>query len=356
MNDPKISIIVPVYNCKKYIKKCLDSLICQTYSNYEIIVVNDGSTDGTDQILLEFQKKYSNVILINQENQGSIIARNTGLKHISEDSQYFCFCDSDDYIDKDFLKNMINVSLKYNADITQCFYWKFIGKYKYNDYIPECLKRDNVYNKKSIMNDLYKSYFGISNFPGYMHTKLYKRKFAKIIINLPIIVHFMADDLSINIRLLPMCNTIATISDKLYFYRCGGGTSKFMPHFMEDYFSYHKLQLELIKEYNLSKECLVYASIEIINVLHSWLLMNKSFNNINIIEFEKIVEKWLNIDEIQNALNNANMYKNIFYTLIKENKIKELYNLILRESYKAKIKRYIKFLFIKFNNLLEGIV
>ena len=85
----KVSVIVPVYNVEKYLKRCLDSIINQTYKNIEIILVNDGSKDNSRDICEEYEKKYENISLINQENGGLSAARNTGLKHINGEAVTF---------------------------------------------------------------------------------------------------------------------------------------------------------------------------------------------------------------------------------------------------------------------------
>ncbi|MGU8763722.1 glycosyltransferase family 2 protein [Clostridium perfringens] len=100
----KVSIIVPVYNTEKYLEKCINSILQQTYKNIEIIVVNDGSTDNSKNVL---NKKYKdNIILINQENKGLGGARNTGIKHASGD--YIMFVDSDDYIIENSVEILLN--------------------------------------------------------------------------------------------------------------------------------------------------------------------------------------------------------------------------------------------------------
>lgn len=108
---PKFSIIVPVYNVEKYIKKCLDSIFSQSFKDYEVIVVNDGTNDNS----MEIAKKY-NVTIINQENQGLSEARNTGVKKAKGD--YLIFVDSDDYIEKDLLKE-INKVLDNKPDVVR---------------------------------------------------------------------------------------------------------------------------------------------------------------------------------------------------------------------------------------------
>ena len=98
---PKISIIIPVYNGEKYIRRCLDSVINQTYNDIQIIVINDGSTDNTENIL----KTYSDIVLINKENEGVSKARNTGLSLATGD--YVYFCDADDYLEENAFEVLV---------------------------------------------------------------------------------------------------------------------------------------------------------------------------------------------------------------------------------------------------------
>ena len=103
---PKFSIIIPVYNTEKYLDKCLSSVFNQTFSDYEVIVVNDGSTDSSDEIIKKFEKKYSNLKYIIKENGGLSSARNRGVSESSGD--YILFLDSDDYYENDLLFKLSN--------------------------------------------------------------------------------------------------------------------------------------------------------------------------------------------------------------------------------------------------------
>lgn len=96
MEKKLISIIVPVYNAEKYLQKCLDSILEQTYQNLEIIIVNDGSTDNSGQICQEYEKKDSRIIYIEKENGGVSDTRNTGLDRMT--GSYVTFVDSDDWV------------------------------------------------------------------------------------------------------------------------------------------------------------------------------------------------------------------------------------------------------------------
>ena len=115
-----LSVIIPVYNLEKYIDKCLDSLLAQTYSNLEIIVVNDGSTDKSLSILIEYKKKDSRIQIIDKQNEGVSKARLDGMKRAT--GQYIGFVDGDDIVEKDMFELLMNNAIKYNADISHCGY------------------------------------------------------------------------------------------------------------------------------------------------------------------------------------------------------------------------------------------
>ena len=110
----KISVIVPVYNCDKYLEQCLDSIINQTYKNLEIILVNDGSKDNSLDICKKYQKKDKRIILLDQKNQGQAIARNNALAIATGD--YIGFVDSDDWIDLDTYEYLYHLIKKYKSD------------------------------------------------------------------------------------------------------------------------------------------------------------------------------------------------------------------------------------------------
>lgn len=111
----KISVIIPVYNSSKYLRKCLDSVVNQSLKDIEIIIINDGSTDDSKSIIEEYQNNYSNIIFINQENKGIGKSRNIGIEKAS--GEYITFVDSDDYIKEDMLEVYYEYARKYNLDL-----------------------------------------------------------------------------------------------------------------------------------------------------------------------------------------------------------------------------------------------
>lgn len=112
---PKVSVIIPVYNAEKYLRKCLDSVVNQKLKDIEIICINDGSTDSSLEVLQEYAAKDNRFVILTQENQGPAVARENGIKHAK--SEYIGFVDSDDFIDKKYYQLLYKSAKKYDADI-----------------------------------------------------------------------------------------------------------------------------------------------------------------------------------------------------------------------------------------------
>ena len=115
---PKVSIIVPVYNSEKFLKKCIESMINQTYKDIEIIIIDDGSKDNSREIIQEYQNKDSRIKYLYQKNSGQAVARNNGIK--VSIGEFISFLDSDDYIDTEMIEKLYNKAIKENTDIVVC--------------------------------------------------------------------------------------------------------------------------------------------------------------------------------------------------------------------------------------------
>ena len=115
---PKVSIIIPIYNNEKYLMESIDSVLNQTFQDFEIISINDGSTDNSLKILEEYAKKDSRIKIVTQENKGAGSARNEGLKLAK--GEYLAFLDGDDFYNLDFLEKMLKKSIDTNSDIVIC--------------------------------------------------------------------------------------------------------------------------------------------------------------------------------------------------------------------------------------------
>ena len=118
LEEYKVSVVVPVYNSEKYLKRCVDSLLGQSHRNMEIILVDDGSKDSSGSICDEYEKANPNVRVFHKENGGSSSARNLGIRNAAGD--FVGFCDSDDYVEEDMYESLLKAAEEYpDADIVQ---------------------------------------------------------------------------------------------------------------------------------------------------------------------------------------------------------------------------------------------
>lgn len=173
----KISIIIPVYNCEKSIKKCIGSICQQTLKEIEIIVVNDGSTDNTNKVIKEYQKKDNRIKILEQKNLGPSAARNRGIK-IAQ-GKYVGFVDSDDYIEKNMYEYLYSVSNKVSADIGICNYLEESGNGRVLSETKNNLPDRKVLNKEEIKEKILKSFIEEEN-QGFfaLWNKIYLKDFV----------------------------------------------------------------------------------------------------------------------------------------------------------------------------------
>lgn len=127
---PKVSVIVPIYNVEKYLRKCIETLVSQTLQDIQIILVNDGSKDNSIQIIKEFLEKYpQKIVYLEKENGGLSDARNFAIPHAT--GEYLAFLDADDYVELDIYEKMYELAKKENSDMVECdFYWEYPNKIK----------------------------------------------------------------------------------------------------------------------------------------------------------------------------------------------------------------------------------
>lgn len=208
----KISIIVPVYNGEMYIKKCIDSLINQTYKNIEIIIINDGSTDKTMNICKTYSDK--RIILINNSNHGVSYSRNEGIKKSKGD--YITFIDADDWIEKDCIEKNINILQKYkNLDVLRYNYRVIGGKAFSTNDIYEL--SDKFLNKAELSDKFYLHFISDNeNIPCLVMLLFIKKEIAKSISfneNLT-----MMEDVEFYFKVFKKCNTFYFSTNKLYNY------------------------------------------------------------------------------------------------------------------------------------------
>ncbi len=204
----KVSIIVPVYNTAKYLSKCLDSIIDQTYQNLEIIAINDGSTDNSETILKEYAKKESRLKIITQKNQGLSNARNAGLKRASGD--FITFVDSDDIIEPEMIEKMLGALKKSHADVAVCSFKELFPdktiKHFNNNHYPQ-----KVFSTESALKAMLKE-------EGFMVSatmKLFPRHFFD---HIKFPIGKLHEDVGTTYKLIQKAEKIIFLPDEFYLY------------------------------------------------------------------------------------------------------------------------------------------
>lgn len=169
--EPKVSIIVPVYNVEQYLPKCIESILNQTYRNLEIILVNDGSTDSSGSICDEYASKDPRIKVLQQKNSGVSAARNYGLE--IADGEYIGFVDSDDWLDDDMYSSLVDLAESNQADLAIC------GYYVNNDIDPSIKKEkapERLTQEMAIVKCLDIDYFSLGTS---LWNKLFKSSLIK---------------------------------------------------------------------------------------------------------------------------------------------------------------------------------
>ncbi|WP_233713700.1 glycosyltransferase family 2 protein [Lederbergia citri] len=171
---PLVSVVVPIYKVEKYIHRCIESILEQTYSNLEIILVNDGSPDHCGQIIDEYAEKDHRIKVVHKKNGGLSDARNKGMEYVTGD--FTLFVDSDDWIERNMIKVLIQISIDHQADVVQsAFYYAYEDHLLYdNRYFS---KKDPfiLLNNKKLMYELVRNEI-VKNFAW---GKLYKTALIK---------------------------------------------------------------------------------------------------------------------------------------------------------------------------------
>ncbi len=210
MKESLVSIIVPIFKAEKFLPKCLDSILAQSYQNLEIVLVDDGSPDNCPKICDEYAKKDARIKVIHKQNSGVANTRNVGLDNATGD--FFAFVDSDDWIEPNYVQTMLDKQKQYDCDFVCCSVMDVAEKDgSKNPNIP--VNEDEVLCGKDIIAQYYAKYCTILTVPW---NKLYKRQ---IFDNLRYPKDRMYyDDTAIILQLLAVTKKIVIIKDVLYNY------------------------------------------------------------------------------------------------------------------------------------------
>ena len=205
--NPLISVIVPIYNVEKYLARCVDSIVNQTYKNLEIIFVDDGSPDRCPQMCDDYAEKDSRIKVVHKKNGGLSDARNAGMAVAT--GEYISFIDSDDYVSDDFIECLLDVMNKENSDIAECSVVKFYEDNRFDEFIDDLSVK--TYDTQDAMSAL------IAENPFHQHVwnKLYKTELVK---DIPYAVGKLNEDEFWTYRVFGRANKVARLNKTMYYY------------------------------------------------------------------------------------------------------------------------------------------
>ena len=212
MKEVLVSVIIPAYNVGNYLEECVRSLLCQTYRKYEIIIIDDGSTDSTYIVGKKLALENNKIKIFHQENQGVSVARNVGMQKAR--GEYYIFVDADDTVAPQYIDTLVTCVEK--ADMGM------IGFTSEKDKLTILVKREIVYDSAS---NIIQNILCETNYDGYLWDKIFQRriieknhmKFKKNIV--------VWEDLLFVLEYLENCKQAAILDDNLYYYRYREGSA-----------------------------------------------------------------------------------------------------------------------------------
>ena len=347
IKNDKISIIVPIYNVEPYINRCLDSIINQTYTNLEIICINDGSIDNSLNILKEYQKKDKRIKIIDKKNAGVSAARNDGIKKTT--GEYITFVDSDDWLELDAIEVLYNALKKEKVDVVR-------GNYciNYSQEDNSTKRQGNLYNitdRKLYTND---KDFGTSvinklidgTIPCYVVLLLIKKEFLNNI-SFKENIHYLEDTIFYH-ELMNKIKSIYFLDKVTYhYYDNKNSATKSSKNYYRNIFNIieaNKYICNIIKKSKFYEE----YKIQNLNATHLTFVMEYFY----IMHKNSIISNEQIIIEINKLLNNKDIKTIIQIANIKSLpiRLRITMNLIINKKYKK------LFLFYKFREIANKII
>ena len=251
MKNIDVSIIVPVYNVEKFLKNSIESLLNQTYKNIEIILINDGSTDGSLNVIKELAKQDNRIVVINKQNTGVSDTRNVGIECAK--GKYITFFDSDDYVENTYIEDTIEVMKKYNVELVNVGFFSEVESE--NTSVQEFYMDSKLYsNKEEIKEDF------VALWDNAMLYNIWNKIYVKDIIdknNIRFSGKSHGEDVEFNMDYLLCTSSLYNIGKCYYHYireRQGAATNKYVENFydfrLQEYYDFD----EFFEKYGIKKE------------------------------------------------------------------------------------------------------
>ncbi len=326
-NDDLISVIILVYNSEKYIKRCIDSILNQTYKKIEIVLINDGSTDKSEEIIKDYISNNNNIKFINRkENKGTMYSRCEGYNNSS--GKYIMFVDSDDCIDNIMLEKMYSYIIEYNIDLVKCNYKMYRDKsISYNKKIVD---EPTIYMKENFEPKLYDILYDTA-YCNCVWMQLIKKDKLIGIDNINKNLKY-GEDLQINLLILNNIDSLLFIPDYLYNY------------YIND-------------ESITNKICFKSMKKKIIDSLNTYDILYNYVDIFNIIDKEKYRKKAIVKSAYYFTTISLKLFANIKYNSEIKNDIMRLRNEKIKINNKKMISNKLKniniFYYFGFNLLMK---
>lgn len=317
----KLSIIIPVYNAEKYLEECISSVISQSFGDFELLLINDGSTDNSDEICLKFALQDHRVKVFNQTNKGVSSARNIGLFHAK--GEWVTFIDSDDYISEDYFSDFVKKE-------SEKFDWLFMDiKRITSAKNPHHLHFDEFRLERK---DFIKRFTLYPHFPGPC------AKFYKLSIIRDNQIEFdkrlsFGEDALFNLQYLFKCSSMAGLKHGNYFYRAvEGGLSTKIATTKKDQYLYDEI-LRVLREENVDDDTISsYIKFPLERLFFTTLETEKNYRKKREL-FKKMIEDCR--EELIEFTRNKTPYMSLLCLLVKFRQL----NLLIVSSYFRRIIR-----------------
>ena len=253
MEKSKVSVIVPVYNQKRYLDSCIRSICNQSYKNLEIIIINDGSTDDTLKRAKKIAESDNRIKVYDKQNEGVAYARRDGL--LKATGEFVTFADNDDLLPADAIKIMVGYILKEDVDLVIGRFKRFLGFVKWNGF-NSSFPLNTVVSQPELFENYYGTFFGEGAFPINVWGRLYRKSAIDDALQQTELyspeIRCLADDLYMNMKLFPYLRSMYMTDEVVYYYRYGGTVDHFNRNYPE-VFTVSDKRFELLQQQGLDK-------------------------------------------------------------------------------------------------------
>lgn len=279
-----------------------------------MVLVDDGSSDSSLEICKKWSFKDKRIHVLHQENAGAFSARRSGYDYCKQfgEEEFITFLDADDKLSSgDALTIYAETIASQNADIVCANYKRIISSscpIAIPSKINPIMQKLRSFDHDQMMKELYVSFFGISLLTTSLCDKIFRWKLLYTAMHTSQHAKCFAEDLCINMLAFPCANRITLIPDVTYLYSRGGGTSKFMPCFMDDAVVMYQAKLACLRKYPIPQNGELLVKIEMRNLLYTWLLSYLSKANANDCDMLTEIKRCADLPEIIETINTPEIY------------------------------------------------